>query len=146
MDMPSPLSQRHCSSLLYQNFCFTRHANIVIQIFLKMNTLRNQVQLIGHLGQTPELKSFDNGVALMKAPLATNDYYKNNKGEKMQDTQWHNIIAWGKTAEYFKQAMDKGDEVAVKGKLVHRKYEDAQGNTRYVSEVVVSEFMKLGSK
>ena len=111
-----------------------------------MNTLRNHVQLIGHLGQTPELKTFDNGMTLLKAPLATNEYYRNNKGEKVQETQWHNIVAWGKTAEFFKQHIEKGDEVVIQGKLVHRKYQDAQGANRYVSEVVVAEFMKLGAK
>ena len=111
-----------------------------------MNTLRNQVQLIGHVGQELDCKSFENGTLLVKAPLATNEYYRNNKGEKIQDTQWHNIVAWGKTAELLNTHIKKGDEVALQGKLVHRKYQDAQGQTRYVSEIVVNEFMKLGGK
>ena len=111
-----------------------------------MNTLRNQVQLIGHIGQDLETRSFDSGMTLAKAPLATNDYYRNNQGEKIQDTQWHNIVAWGKTAELMKQMVKKGDELAVKGKLMHRKYEDGNGQTRYITEVVVNEFMKLGKR
>ena len=111
-----------------------------------MNSLRNQVQLIGHIGQDLDTKSFDSGMRLAKAPLATNEYYRNNKGEKIQETQWHNIVAWGKTAELMKQMVKKGDELAIKGKLVHRKYEDATGQLRYISEVVVNEFIKLSSK
>jgi len=111
-----------------------------------MNTLRNQVQLIGHIGQDLETRSFDSGMTLAKAPFATNDYYRNNQGEKVQDTQWHNIVAWGKTAELMQQMVKKGDELAVKGKLMHRKYEDTSGQTRYVTEVVVNEFIKLGKR
>jgi len=111
-----------------------------------MNSLRNQVQLIGHIGQDLDTKSFDSGMHLAKAPLATNEYYRNNKGEKIQETQWHNIVAWGKTAELMKQMVKKGDELAIKGKLVHRKYEDSTGQLRYISEVVVNEFIKLSAK
>lgn len=114
--------------------------------YFKMNTLRNQVQLIGNLGQDLDFKSFENGSSLAKAPLATNEYYKNDRGEKIQETQWHNVVGWGKVAENMNMHLVKGDEVAVRGKLVHRKYEDAQGQTRYISEVVVNEFMKLSSK
>ena len=111
-----------------------------------MNSLRNQVQLIGHIGQDLDIKSFDSGMLLAKAPIATNEYYRNNKGEKIQETQWHNIVAWGKTAELMKQMVQKGDELAIKGKLVHRKYEDSTGQLRYISEVVVNEFIKLSAK
>ena len=108
-----------------------------------MSTLKNQVQLIGNLGKDLEFKTFDNGNMLAKGPLATNDYYKNNKGEKITETQWHNIVAWGKTAELMNSLLKKGDEVAVQGKLVHRKYEDAGGQMKYVSEIVVNEFVKI---
>ena len=104
------------------------------------------LQLIGHIGQDLEAKSFDSGMTLAKAPLATNEYYRNSQGEKIQDTQWHNIIAWGKTAELMQQMVKKGDELAVKGKLMHRKYEDAEGQTKYITEVVINEFIKLGAK
>jgi len=108
-----------------------------------MNTLRNSVQLIGNLGKEIELKNLDSGSKLAKITIATNDYYKNNKGETVQDTQWHNAIAWGNLAENMSKILDKGNEVALKGKLVHRTYEDKDGNTRYISEVVVSEFIKI---
>jgi len=108
-----------------------------------MNTLRNQVQLIGNLGKDMEFKAFDNGTMLIRGPIATNEFYKNNKGEKVQETQWHNVVAWGKTAELMHTLLKKGDEVAVQGKLVHRKYDDSNGQTKYVSEIVVGEFVKI---
>jgi len=114
-----------------------------IQNFNIMNSLRNSVQLIGNLGRDVEFKTFDNGNKLAKLTLATNEYYKNNKGEKVQETQWHNVVAWGKTAEFMDKALNKGNEVCIKGKLVHRSYDDKDGVTRYVSEVVAQEFLKI---
>lgn len=114
--------------------------------FLIMNNLRNQVQLIGHVGADLEMKTFDTGMILAKAPIATNEYYRNNKGEKVQETQWHKVVAWGKTAEFMNAQLKKGDEVALMGKLVHRKYQDKEGQTQYITEVVVNEFMKLNAK
>lgn len=111
-----------------------------------MNTLRNSVQLIGNLGKDIDLKSLDNGSKLAKITIATNEYYKNNKGEKVQDTQWHNAVAWGNLAENMSKILDKGNEVAIKGKLTHRSYEDKEGTTRYFSEVLVTEFMKITKK
>lgn len=108
-----------------------------------MNTLRNHVQLIGNLGKDFEVKSSSNGVSMAKAPIATNEYYTDSKGEKIQQTQWHNIVAWGKLAENMDKLLKKGDELAVQGKLVHRSYEDTKGETRYISEVIVNEFVKL---
>ena len=111
-----------------------------------MNSLKNTVQLIGNLGKSVDLKTFDNGTKLARFTVATNEYYKNNKGEKTQDTQWHNVIAWGNLAENISKTLDKGNEVLVKGKLVHRSYEDKDGSTRYASEVVVQEFIKMSKK
>jgi len=108
-----------------------------------MNNLKNSVQLIGHLGKDVELKSISNGSKVAKLTIATNDYYKNNKGELMKDTQWHNLVAWGKTAELMAQILNKGNEIVIQGKLVHRSYEDKDGNIRYTSEVKVNEFMKV---
>lgn len=108
-----------------------------------MNTLKNSVQLIGHIGKDVELKSLDNGSKLARITLATNEYYKDAKGEKQQDTQWHNVTAWGKLAEHMTSTLTKGNEVAIQGKLVYRSYEDKNGVTRYVSEIVANEFMRL---
>ncbi len=111
-----------------------------------MNTLKNQVQLIGNLGRDVEITTFDSGSKVARITLATSDYYKNNNGEKVQQTQWHNVVAWGKLADIMAQTLSKGNEVAIQGKLVHRSYEGKDGVTRYVSEVVANEFLKITRK
>lgn len=108
-----------------------------------MNNLKNCVQLIGNLGRDVELKEISNGSKVAKFTLATNDYYKNNKGEIVKDTQWHSIVAWGKTAELMAKVLKKGSSVALQGKLVHRTYEDKDGNIKYTSEVKAHEFMNM---
>ena len=109
-----------------------------------MSTLRNKVQLIGHVGNDPEIKSFDGGKKLANLTLATNESYKNEKGEKVEETQWHKLVAWGKTAEIIEKYVTKGKEIAIEGKLTHRSYDDKNGEKRYVTEVVVNEVMLLG--
>jgi len=111
-----------------------------------MSTLRNKVQLIGHVGNDPEIKTFDGGKKLAKLNVATNESYKNEKGEKVEETQWHSLIAWGKTADIIEKYVVKGKEIAIEGKLTHRSYEDKNGEKRYVTEVVIDELMLLGSK
>ena len=111
-----------------------------------MNNLRNKVQLIGHLGQAPEIIAFDGGNKLAKMTLATNETYKNAKGEKHTDTQWHNVVAWGKTADIIEKYLVKGQEVAVEGKLVTKSYLTKEGEKRYRTEIQVSELLMLGSK
>jgi single-strand DNA-binding protein len=111
-----------------------------------MSTLRNKVQLIGHVGNDPEIKTFDGGKKLAKLNVATNENYKNEKGEKVEETQWHTLIAWGKTADIIEKYVVKGKEIAIEGKLTHRSYEDKNGEKRYVTEVVIDEIMLLGSK
>ena len=109
-----------------------------------MNTLRNKVQLIGHVGNAPEIVTMESGKKLAKFSIATNETYKNNKGEKITDTQWHNIVAWGKTAELIENYVPKGKEIGVEGKLTSRSYEDKDGIKRYVTEVVCNEVLLLG--
>ncbi|MGB5204145.1 single-stranded DNA-binding protein [Eudoraea sp.] len=109
-----------------------------------MNALRNKVQLIGNLGQDPEIVNLDNGGKLAKFSVATNEIYKNNKGEKVTDTQWHNVVAWGKTAEIVENYLAKGNEVAVEGKLIHRSYENKEGEKRYITEIKCNELVMLG--
>ena len=111
-----------------------------------MNALRNRVQLIGNLGMDPEVKSFDKDKKMAKLSIATNEVYYNAKGEKVQDTQWHNIVMWGKTAEIAEKYLKKGQEIAVEGKLVNRSWETKEGDKRYATEVVVSELVMLGKK
>ncbi|MDC6387652.1 single-stranded DNA-binding protein [Maribacter sp. PR1] len=109
-----------------------------------MNALKNKVQLIGNLGQDPEIVTLENGTKLAKFSLATTESYKNAKGEKVEDTQWHNIVAWGKTAEIVENYLLKGKQVAVEGKLTHRSYETKEGERRYITEVRCNELLMLG--
>ncbi len=111
-----------------------------------MNTLKNSVRLVGNLGMDPEVKTFDVNKKLAKVSIATNESYKNDKGEKITETQWHNLIMWGAQANLAEQYLKKGDEVAIEGKLSNKSYVDKDGNKRYVSEVVVNEFLKVGGR
>jgi single-strand DNA-binding protein len=111
-----------------------------------MNALRNKVQLIGNLGNDPEIITLESGKKLAKFSIATNETYKNQQGERITDTQWHNVVAWGKTADIIEQYVTKGKEVAIEGKLSHRSYDDKEGNKRYFTEVVCNELLLLGSK
>ncbi len=111
-----------------------------------MNNLRNRVQLIGHLGTTPEVKELQNGNKMVKLTLATNESYKNQKGEKVKETQWHNIVVWGPQAKIAEKYLEKGKEVCIEGKLNNRTYEDKDGIKRYVTEVICNEILMLGKK
>lgn len=106
--------------------------------------LRNRVQLIGHLGADPEITSLDSGKKLAKIALATNEVYYNDKGEKVTDTQWHQAVAWGKLADVVEKYVSKGRELALEGKLLHRSYEDRNGEKKYYTEVVISDLLLLG--
>ncbi|QXP60788.1 single-stranded DNA-binding protein [Olleya sp. HaHaR_3_96] len=108
-----------------------------------MNTLRNKVQLIGNLGQDPEIINLESGKKLARFTLATNESYKNAKGEKITDTQWHQIVAWGKTADIIEKYVIKGKEVAIDGKLTTRSWEDKDGMKRYTTEVLCNELLLL---
>ncbi|PTX45233.1 single-strand binding protein [Christiangramia gaetbulicola] len=109
-----------------------------------MSTLRNTVQLIGHVGNDPEIVNLESGKKLAKFSVATNESYKNAKGEKITDTQWHNIVAWGKTAELIENYVPKGKEIGIEGKLTSRSYEDKEGVKRYITEVICNEVLLLG--
>lgn len=109
-----------------------------------MNSLRNRVVLIGHLGANPETKQLENGKSMTRFSLATTDSYKNDKGEKVSETQWHNLVAWGKVAEIAGKFLEKGKEVAVEGKLVTSDYKDKDGVKRYITEIVVNDLLLIG--
>jgi len=111
-----------------------------------MNALRNKVQLIGNLGMNPEIKVLDGQKKLAKMSIATNESYKNAKGELVKETQWHNLIAWGKTVDIIEKYLKKGSEVAIEGKLINRNYTDKEGTKRYITEIQVNELLILGSK
>lgn len=105
-------------------------------------SLRNRITLIGRTGKEVEIVNFDNGM-LAKVSLATSDHYTNAKGEKIEDTQWHNLVAYGKTAEIMQKYVQKGKEIAVEGKLTYRNYEDKEGQKRYLTEIKVDEVILL---
>ena len=111
-----------------------------------MYALKNKVQLIGNLGNAPEVKTTENGKKLAKFSVATNESYRNAKGEKVTETTWHNIVAWGKVAELAEKYLTKGKEVIIEGKLINNSYTEKDGNKKYSTEVQVSEILMLGSK
>jgi len=111
-----------------------------------MYALKNKVQLIGHLGNQPDVRTTENGKKLARFSVATNEVYRNAKGEKITETQWHNLIAWGKLADIAEKYMNKGSEVAIEGKLINRSYTDKEGNKKYITEVQVNEVLLLGTR
>jgi single-strand DNA-binding protein len=111
-----------------------------------MNTLRNKVSLIGRLGAQPEVVTFDSGRNLARFSLATNESYKNAKGERQENTQWHNITAWGKTADLVAKLLNKGQEVIVEGKIVNNSYETKTGEKRYGTTIEVNDFLLITPK
>ena len=109
-----------------------------------MNALKNKVQLIGHLGQDPEIVTLEDGKKLAKFSMATTEHYKNASGEKIEDTQWHNIVAWGKIAELAENYLLKGKQIAIEGKLTHTNYESKDGTKKYFTEIRCNELLMLG--
>ncbi len=110
-----------------------------------MNSLRNRVNLIGNLGQDPELKTLESGKKVVHFTLATKDGYKTTDGQKVDETTWHNIVAWNGLAETASKFLKKGREVAVEGRIVYRNYEDKKGVTKNITEIVLSDLVLLRS-
>lgn len=111
-----------------------------------MNTMKNRVQLIGHLGANPEVKKLESGKKLARISVATNESYLNAKGEKVTETQWHNVVAWGKTAELAEKLFSKGAEVLIEGKLINKSFTDKEGVKRFVTEVEAKELLLFSKK
>ncbi|NVJ45714.1 MAG: single-stranded DNA-binding protein [Cytophagia bacterium] len=111
-----------------------------------MQNLRNRVQLIGRLGQDPEVRTLTSGKKLTTFSVATSDSYRNSNGDKVEETQWHNIVAWGKVGEIASEYLTKGQEVALEGKLTHKSYETQNGEKRYVTEINLNELLMIGAK
>ena len=104
--------------------------------------MKNRVQLIGHVGQEPEIKNLESG-RVANFTIATNESYTNAKGEKVEQTEWHRVSAWGITVDIIEKLLTKGSHVAIEGKLTHRSYDDKDGNKRYITEVVANELVLL---
>ena len=113
---------------------------------LIMYALRNKVQLIGHLGQTPQITQFESGKKKARFSIATSEKFRNSRLEKVEETQWHNVVMWGKLAEIAEKYLTKGKEVALEGKLVNRSYNDKLGNKKYITEIIANDLVMLGSK
>ena len=111
-----------------------------------MSTLRNRVQLIGNVGNDPEVKTFEGGKKVANLTIATNESYRNDKGEKVEQTEWHRVVAWGKTAEIIEKYVMKGKEIAIEGKLTYRSYDDKDGTKRFLTEIRIEEMVLLGNK
>jgi single-strand DNA-binding protein len=111
-----------------------------------MNALRNKVQLIGNLGNAPEIKTTENGKKLARFSIATNETFQNTKGEKVKETTWHNLVAWEKLADLAEKFLHKGTEVVIEGKLINKSYTDKEGNKKYFTEVQVHELLIPGSR
>lgn len=108
-------------------------------------SLRNKVTLIGRTGKEVETVDFGSGM-LARVSLATTDHYTNAKGEKMENTQWHNLVAFGKNAEILEKYVQKGKEIAIEGRIIYRNFEDKDGNKRYSTEIRIDELVLVGSK
>ena len=94
----------------------------------------------------PEVKKTESGKKLVRFSVATNESYKNANGEKVTETQWHNLVAWGKVADVAEKYLNKGSEVVIEGKLINKNYTDKEGTKKYITEVQVSELLMLGNK
>lgn len=109
-------------------------------------SLRNRVTLIGRTGKEVEIHTFENGTKRATVSLATSDYYTNQAGEKVEDTQWHTLVIFGKLVDILEKYVPKGKEIAVEGKLQYRQYDDKDGTKHYVTEIRVEELLLLSNK
>lgn len=109
-------------------------------------SLVNEVRLIGNLGQNPELFVSEKGNKILKVSLATNETYKNDKGEKVTTTEWHNLVLFGKRAEIVAKYCHKGSRLSIQGKLTSRSFVDKNDVTRYVTEINVNDALFLDKK
>lgn len=111
-----------------------------------MNAMKNKVQLIGHLGAAPEVKTIANGSKYARMSVATDEVYTNKQGEKVTDTTWHQVVAWDKTADIVAQYLNKGSYVLLEGKLSNRQWEDKEGKKHYITEVICNNVLVLDKK
>ncbi|MDX1476242.1 MAG: single-stranded DNA-binding protein [Saprospiraceae bacterium] len=111
-----------------------------------MREMKNSVTLMGNLGSDVQLTTLSSGTKVARVAVATNEYRRDQEGNVQRHTQWHNLVGWGSRAESMAEYLTKGMYVLIQGKLTHRSYEDKEGNTRYLSEVVVNNFNRLQKK
>lgn len=109
-------------------------------------SIRNKVTLIGRTGKEVEVFNYDNGNIKASVTLATSDYYTNQQGDRVEQTEWHNLVAFGKVAEIMQKYVEKGKEIAVEGKITYKSYEGQDGQKKYITEIRVDEILLLGGK
>lgn len=119
--------------------------SIINQKQIIMNALRNKVQLIGRLGQDPDIKTLESGKKVAHFTMATNENYKSADGSKTEETTWHNIVAWNGLAELASKYLKKGREVCIEGRISYRSYTDKNGVPKSVTEIVASDLVLLSS-
>ena len=119
--------------------------SIINQKQIIMNALRNKVQLIGRLGQDPDIKTLESGKKVAHFTMATNENYKSADGSKTEETTWHNIVAWNGLAELASKYLKKGKEVCIEGRISYRSYTDKNGVPKSVTEIVASDLVLLSS-
>lgn len=110
-----------------------------------MNTLRNSVRLYGNVGQEPEVKTLENGNKMAKFSLATSEKRKDQKGNLVEETTWHNLVIWGKSVDTIEKYVNKGDKLSIEGRISNRSYEAKDGTKKYYTEIIVNEFLLAGS-
>jgi len=114
-------------------------------LIIIMTSLKNSVHLIGRLGNDPQVRTFESGKKMATFSLATNESYYNNKGDKVTDTQWHNIVVWGKRVDVVESYLKKGSEIALEGKLINRNYEK-DGEKKFITEISLNEMLMIDHK
>ncbi|MAO72294.1 MAG: single-stranded DNA-binding protein [Flavobacteriales bacterium] len=106
----------------------------------------NKVILLGNLGKDPEVRHLDNGVAVANFSLATTESYTNKQGDRVNQTEWHNIVLWRGLADIAEKYLKKGNSVYIEGKISTRKWEDKEGNSKYSTDIIADKMTMLGSK
>jgi|SRR5690554_2103477 len=108
-----------------------------------MSTIRNSVQLVGHLGRDPEIRNLNSGKKVGTVSIATSTSFKDANGEYRRNTQWHNLVAWGPQADYLEKYLRKGNHIGVRGRLTHRQYQGKDGEQKHRTEIIVDEFVSF---
>lgn len=111
-----------------------------------MDSMKNSIQLIGNLGRDPEVTKTSGGARVARVSIATNESYNNKSGERVTQTQWHNLVAWGALAEYMENHLRKGDHIGVRGKIRYHAYTSKDGQNQVRTEILVQEFLAPGTK
>jgi single-strand DNA-binding protein len=106
----------------------------------------NKVILLGKLGKDPEVRTISSGKKVANFSLATNETRKDKNGDKITETEWHNIVVWGTAAETVEKYLKKGSQIFIEGKIKYKSYDDKDGNKKYITEIQSEKFQFVGGK